>query len=66
MVIVEASDVVFNRMIRSPVRTGRQDRSACGRVMRRRISEERMPIDFAASICPRGIALIAPRMTSAL
>ena len=65
MPTTETSDDALSKRMNSLMSGGTEIFNACGRRMRRQISSGPKPSAVAASPCPRGTALSAPRRISA-
>ena len=65
MPTTETSDEALSRRMNSLMSGGAEILSACGMRMRRQMSRPENPSAVAASPCPRGTALSAPRRISA-
>ena len=65
MPTTETSDEALISRMNSLMSGGVEILSACGRRMRRQMSRPEKPSAVAASPCPRGTALSAPRRISA-
>ena len=65
MPTTDTSEEALRSRMNSLMSGGIEMRNACGSSTRRQISEPAKPSATAASVCPRGTALRAPRRISA-